>query len=88
MFIQENNRFYMGDKSHPQAEITFVSKGDDELSIDHTFVDNSLRGQGLAQKLVDAVADFARSEGKKLSATCPYAVKRLETDEKYADITK
>ena len=88
MFTQENNRFYMGDKDNPQAEITFVSKGDHEISINHTFVDDSLRGQGIAQKLVDAVADYARSENKKLSATCSYAVKRLATDSKYADIAK
>ena len=88
MFTQEKERFYLGDKESPQAEITFVEKGPDELSINHTFVDESLRGQGMAQKLLDAVADLARSEGKKLSATCSYAVKKLKTDEKYADIAK
>ena len=88
MFIQEKNRFYMGDKKKPEAEITFININDDELSVDHTYVDESLRGQGMAQKLLDAVADFARMEGKTLSATCPYAAKRLKTDERYADIAK
>ena len=88
MFTQEKERFYLGDKDSPQAEITFVKMGPDELSINHTFVDESLRGQGMAQKLLDAVADMARSEGKKLSATCSYAAKHLKTDEKYADIAK
>lgn len=86
MFIQEENRFYMGDPGNPTAEITFAALSGDTLSVDHTFVDDSLRGQGIAEKLLDAVADYARSEGKKLSATCSYARKKLDTSEKYRDI--
>ena len=75
MFTQEKNRFYLGDPVHPTAEIVFEQIGEDTLSVSHTFVDESLRGQGIAEKLLDAVADHARSGHKKLSATCSYARK-------------
>ena len=86
MFKQEKNRFYLGDPVHPTAEITFEQISEDTLSVNHTFVDESLRGQGIAEKLLDAVADHARSGHKKLSATCSYARKKLDGSEKYRDI--
>ena len=86
MFTQEKNRFYLGDPDYPTAEIVFEQIGEDTLSVEHTFVDESLRGQGIAEKLLDAVADHARSGHKKLSATCSYARKKLDTSEKYRDI--
>ena len=86
MFTQEKNRFYLGDPVHPTAEIVFEQIGEDTLSVSHTFVDESLRGQGIAEKLLDAVADHARNGHKKLSATCSYARKKLDGSEKYRDI--
>ena len=86
MFKQEKNRFYLGDPVHPTAEISFEQISEDTLSVNHTFVDESLRGQGIAEKLLDAVADHARSGHKKLSATCSYARKKLDGSEKYRDI--
>ena len=86
MFTRDGNRFYLGEKDNPTAEITFEELDGNTLSIDHTFVDSSLRGQGMAEKLVNAVADLARAEGKKLKATCSYAHNALETKDKYADV--
>ena len=86
MFTQEKNRFYQGPADAPLAEITFVHLPDGSLSVDHTCVDGSLRGQGLAEKLLDAVADLARKENRKLTGTCSYAVKQLKDNPKYADV--
>ncbi len=88
MFIREEKRFYRGDPNAPEAEITFKQVGPDEWSVDHTYVDSSLRGQGLAEKLLDAVAERARQEGMKLSGTCSYAKKQLATNEKYRDLAR
>lgn len=86
MFTREDGRFYLGDPGSPQAEITFVPVGQDRWSVNHTYVEGSLRGQGMAEKLLDAVADLARQEGKKLAATCSYARKQFDTNEKYRDV--
>lgn len=77
-FIQDGTRFYMGENpAKPLAEITFEERGDGYLVVDHTFTDTSLRGRGIARKLVERVADYAREKGLKLRATCPYARKVL-----------
>ena len=41
------------------AEITWTLR-DNVMHMDHTFVSSSLRGQGVAQKLLDAAAQYAR----------------------------
>lgn len=83
----DKNRFYQGDDpDNPQAEITFEPVGEKEYNVTHTFVDSSLRGQGLAEQLMDAVANHARKENRKLRASCSYARMQLERNPKYADL--
>ncbi|WP_370642435.1 GNAT family N-acetyltransferase [Virgibacillus salidurans] len=61
------NKFYVGDDiKDPLAEITFIENGDNRLVIDHTYVSDELRGQGIAGELVEKVVMRAREKGKKL----------------------
>ncbi len=73
-YITETDRIYATD---PQgrliAEVTFPTSGG-VSTINHTFVDESLRGQGIAGELVKRAADKILAEGNKIAATCPYAV--------------
>lgn len=59
------------------AEITFPETSPGEYTIDHTFVDSSLRGQGIASQLVSLAVDAIQMQGGTVLATCPYAVKWL-----------
>lgn len=73
-FITEKDRIYATDSSgNVVAEVTFPTE-DGVSTIDHTFVDPSLRGEGIAGKLVRLAADKILSEGNKIAATCSYAV--------------
>lgn len=73
-FITENDRIYATDPSGKIiAEVTFPTK-DGVSTIDHTFVDSSLRGQGVAGELVKMATDKILADGNKIAATCSYAV--------------
>ena len=73
-FITEKDRIYATDPSgRIIAEVTFPSK-DGVATVDHTFVDASLRGEGVAGKLIKLAADKILADGNKISATCSYAV--------------
>ncbi len=73
-FITEKDRIYATDAAgNVVAEVTFPTV-DGVSTIDHTFVDPSLRGGGIAGKLVKLAADKILSEGNKIAATCAYAV--------------
>ncbi len=69
--------FYKDAQGKLLAEITWHPEGDQEV-IDHTFVDESLRGQGVAGQLVALAVSEIRQEGKKVGATCSYAAKWLK----------
>lgn len=68
------------------AELTYLKESPEVIVIDHTEVDESLRGQDVGKKLVAEAVKYARGEGLKIRATCPYAKRVLETEPEYADI--
>ena len=72
--IKETQRVYALDGSGKLiAEITFPITEPGVYCIDHTFVDPSLRGQGMADKLVRAALEQIRENGGTPAATCSYA---------------
>jgi predicted GNAT family acetyltransferase len=73
-FKYEPNRIYAEDADQKViAEVTFPVK-DGIATVNHTYVDESLRGQGVAGQLVKAAADQILASGFRIAATCPYAV--------------
>ncbi|MGS0973511.1 MAG: GNAT family N-acetyltransferase [Candidatus Izemoplasmataceae bacterium] len=73
---QGNNKFYIGESEDDfTAEITFVYINKEAINVNHTFVDPSLRGGGVARKLMDKVVEFAIENNLKIKPTCSYAVK-------------
>jgi len=71
----EDHRIYVMNEDGKvivNATFPFIKKG--TVVVDHTFVDPSLRGQGVASNLMHEVYQFAKQKGYKVVATCPYAV--------------
>ncbi|MCQ4635740.1 N-acetyltransferase [Anaerovorax odorimutans] len=83
---EKNRIFATNETGRLVAEITFPDAGNGLVDIDHTFVDDSLRGQGAAGQLVEAAVKQIASEGKKAKVTCSYAVKWFQKHEEYRDI--
>ncbi len=81
-FIKDDNRIYLeGDDKKTIAEITFYEIEDGVYNIDHTFVDDSLRGQVIGSKLVEEAVNYIKGKGAKVQATCPFAKKWLDENE-------
>jgi predicted GNAT family acetyltransferase len=80
--------FYIeGEGGNRIAEQTFTMIEPGKLaSIDHTEVDESLRGQGIARQLTLAAVEWARKSGVKLRPRCPFAKAVLERDESLHDV--
>lgn len=78
-FIEENNRVYaVNESGKTLAEITFSDSGDDKCEITRTFVDESLRGQGVAGKLMERAIGVIESRSRIPIPVCSYAVSWLE----------
>ena len=79
----ENGRIYSTDeKGELMCEATFIRKENGEMNIDYTYVNPVLRGQGVAGKMMEVVAEYFRKEGIKATATCSYANIWLKRHEK------
>lgn len=78
-FIKNNNKIYIeSDNNKILAEIEYEKQENNVYNIYHTFVDESLRGQGIASKLVEQAVNDIKNRGGKVTATCSYAKKWLE----------
>lgn len=67
------------------AEITWQQDGQ-VMVMDHTYVSDKLRGQGMAKKLLDHAAAYAREQGYKMEAVCSYVVAAFEKSNVYDDV--
>ena len=79
--------YVAGEDGARLAEMTYVRAGATRIIVDHTHVNDTLRGQGVGRALLDATAEMARREGLKIVATCPYARAQLaKHPDAYADV--
>ncbi|MBE6469287.1 MAG: N-acetyltransferase [Coriobacteriaceae bacterium] len=68
------------------AEVTFPTAKDGVAEINHTFVDESLRGQGVAGQLLEHAVAVIERAGKKARPTCSYAVHWFSRHPECADL--
>lgn len=75
----DDNWIYItDDNNNIIAEVTFPNVKDGLVNINHTYVNDSLRGRGVAGKLMEASYDSIKKQDKKAVLSCPYAVKWFE----------
>ncbi len=68
------------------AEMTYVFSGDEKFIIDHTEVDDSLRGKGVGRQLVQYAVDWAREESLKILPLCPFAKSVFDKTKEFEDV--
>jgi len=88
-FKYENDRIYLeNEKGKCIAEVTFPEVSENKVNVNHTYVDKSLRGQGVADKLLTALAHDLKKNNRKAVASCSYAVDWFEKHPEFDDIYK
>lgn len=86
-FIINSDRIYSKNENGKIiAEVTFPEMVDGIVNINRTFVDDSLRGQGVAGNLMDEVVKVLIAENKKAYLTCSYAIKWFESHPEYKNL--
>ncbi len=71
-YITYNNRIAAVDNGEEVGEVTFPLRNGSYI-INHTYVDDRYRGQGIASELVRRAVEAIESRGGKMEATCSYA---------------
>lgn len=70
---QEQRWVYVDDNNRVWGELNYQIADEQHWHIHHTGVDSSLRGQGIARRLVDAADAYSKHHHIRLSSSCSYA---------------
>jgi predicted GNAT family acetyltransferase len=87
-WIYEKGRIYSkNEENELMAEVTYKYLSENEVNINHTYVNPVLRGQGVAGEMLKLLAEYLKENGLKATATCSYALSWLNKNkEVYSDI--
>ena len=84
---ERKGKFFIEKDGNQVAEMTYTYAGPKKIIIDHTEVDDSLKGQGAGYKLVEAAVDFLRENAMKVIPLCPFAKAVFDKrSEDYSDV--
>ena len=83
---QRGGEFFIERDGRHIAEITYQYQNEATIVADHTWVDNSLRGQGVARQLLDVLVAFAREKQLKIVPTCSYVDVMFQREAEFADV--
>ena len=83
---QRGGEFFIERDGRHIAEITYQYQDDHTILADHTWVDSTLRGQGVARQLLDILVAFAREKQLKIVPTCSYVDVMFQREAEFADV--
>lgn len=78
--------FYIEIENEILAEMTYVWAGTDKIIIDHTEVNEKLKGKGAGKQLVTKAVEFARAKNIKILPLCPFAKSVFDKVEEFRDV--
>ncbi|WP_386687248.1 GNAT family N-acetyltransferase [Lonepinella sp. MS14437] len=83
---QHNNEqgefFVLDDNGTKIAELTYFFVDKQTINANHTYVSEVLRGQGMADKLYQALVAFIREKDLNLIPSCSYIARKWERETK------
>lgn len=82
----EKGFFYIEEDGNILAKMTYVWAGTDRIIIDHTEVNDLLRGKGAGKMMVSKAVDFAREKGIKIVPLCPFAKSVMNKVKEFQDV--
>lgn len=81
-FTQITNGFIHRDQyGKIDAEINFELVNGDTIHVTHTFVSETLRGQGVARQLANQVNQYRHENHYHLTSSCSYITKLIDSGE-------
>ena len=83
--IGHRGAFFVMKEGKRLAELTYTVAGT-RIIIDHTDVDDALRGTGTGRLLVEAAVQWARAENHRLMPLCPFARSVFDKTPEFGDV--
>ena len=87
---QENDSkrgmFYIEQDGKVVAEMTYVWAGTGKIIINHTEVNEILKGQGAGKQMLSKAVEFVRENGLKIIPLCPFVKSVFDKTPEYDDV--
>jgi len=84
--IGQKGMFYVMMEGKVKAEMVYHMTAPDQMVIEHTEVNEELRGQSVGYQLVHAAVDYAREHHIKITVWCPFAKKVFDKKPDWHDV--
>ena len=78
--------FYVGQDGAILAEMVYTMPSPNKMIIEHTEVNEELRGQNVGLQLVKTAVEFARANNIKIIPLCPFANSVFKRKPEFADV--
>jgi uncharacterized protein len=84
--VSTKGLFFAGRDGDILAELTYTMPSENKMIIDHTEVDDSLRGKGVGLQLVHTAVEYARNHNIKILPLCPFAKSVFDKKVEFGDV--
>lgn len=71
---------------HILARMVYIMAGPQKMIIEHTEVDESLKGQHIGKKLLETLVHYVRKKEIKVIPLCPFANAMLKKIKEWQDV--
>ena len=78
--------FYLAGTKEPLAKMVYTMPSADKMIIEHTEVNEELKGQNVGFQLVKTAVDFAREHNIKIIPLCPFANSVFKRKPEFTDV--
>lgn len=83
---QAGGRYVIRLPDGSEAELTYRRRSPDTVVADHTFVPQSFRGHGIAERLVLRLIEDARHQAFRIVPLCSYVAAMFQRNQDWADL--
>ncbi len=78
--------FYIEQDGKKVAEMIYTMPSPEKMIVEHTEVDEILKGKNIGKQLVHHMGEYARSHNIKVIPLCPFTKSVIDRTPEYSDI--
>ena len=83
---EKGGSFYLEQNGKRLAEMVYVMAGGNLMIIEHTEVDELLKGQGMGKQLQTELVSYVRANNIKVMPLCPFAKATFQKMKEWHDV--
>lgn len=84
--VRNKGAFYIEEDGKRLAEMAYSRYSEGHITIDHTEVDNALRGKGAGKQMLTRAVEWARENNVRITAVCSFAHSLFEKIPDFEDV--